>query len=434
MKRFKRILALAMVIGVLGGCSGFDTEELYCLPEATEDYRSLQEALTAMLDSGYSYVAPTSGPRQETVRLVDLDEDGVDEAVAFFRSAADESISGAVFARADGGYETAATFACTGSGIGNTEYVDVDLDGRLEIILTCQVSQSVTQALQVYRYDGTTAEAVVTASCDHYALVDLDGDRGMEFLCISNDGDASATVRCYEPTGELREPALTLPVSYDSILNIQEGALADGGAALFLSARDGEGLRQMVIAMQGNTLTDVAEGNAAALTGRLGEQEIFPADVDGDGQTELAVVEKLEPYDEGSSPQSVVDWYSVSAGGGCEKKLRTYLEPEYGWLLTLPEAWDEALLIRAGDKVTKTLSVHSVDFFGQTGEKSPMVTICTVRGDERQSYVEEQKLTVLYSGTDTILAVRLDEERAGISMAQLSEEFRVISSEQTTIE
>ena len=98
MRRIK-ILAALLALCLLCGCSGMSVDELYCLPEASEDYYNLQDALNEVLEQNYSYHAPSSGARREPVQLVDLDHDGVDEAVAFFRSNEDGTVSAAIFSR-----------------------------------------------------------------------------------------------------------------------------------------------------------------------------------------------------------------------------------------------------------------------------------------------------------------------------------------------
>ena len=76
MKRFWRLLAVALTLTVLAGCSGLSYEDLYSLPRATEDYYDLQEALNEVLEDGCDYLAPTSGARTEPVHMPDRDGDG----------------------------------------------------------------------------------------------------------------------------------------------------------------------------------------------------------------------------------------------------------------------------------------------------------------------------------------------------------------------
>ena len=135
MKRF-RIVSLLLIFALLAGCSGLSAQELYCLPEAPEDYYDLQEALSKVISEGLSYHAPASGAHRETVQLVDLNSDGTDEAVAFFRGDGDGAVKTYIFSKQSGIYETTAIIDCAGSGVASVEYADLDGGGGLELLIS----------------------------------------------------------------------------------------------------------------------------------------------------------------------------------------------------------------------------------------------------------------------------------------------------------
>lgn len=213
-------------------------DELYCLPKASEDYYDLQEALSQAQGNGLSYDAPASGARREPVQLVDLDHDGTDEAVAFFRSSQDGSVAAYIFARRGSQYELADQIPCSGSAVGAVEYADLDGSGSLELLITCQVSEAVTQALQVSRYQNNAAESLLTAPCGRYVLTDLNGDGAKEILCITDSGaEASAAVTYYTYVGGQMKTGqeLRLSENYSDILNIAQGTLEDGTEAVLIT-------------------------------------------------------------------------------------------------------------------------------------------------------------------------------------------------------
>ena len=95
MRRKRRImsglLALCIALSVLplSACTApkltLDPEELYALPELPERYTALNKQLSAIQESGAEYAAPVSGSNIQPVQMVDLDGDGREEALAFFR-------------------------------------------------------------------------------------------------------------------------------------------------------------------------------------------------------------------------------------------------------------------------------------------------------------------------------------------------------------
>ena len=76
--------------GVSGCGFSFSPEELYSLPQLPAEYTELNNCLNQVIESGAEYAAPVSGSNIQPVQLEDLNGDGEEEAVAFFRNTADE--------------------------------------------------------------------------------------------------------------------------------------------------------------------------------------------------------------------------------------------------------------------------------------------------------------------------------------------------------
>ena len=143
MKHLRRtlvLLALVWMLAVLSGCSMpkliFNPEELYSLPELPVKYTELNNQINEILADGAEYAAPTLGTNIQPVQLVDLDGDGREEAVAFFRKAEDERpLKIYVFTTVQDSYEQAALIEGTGTAISSIAYEDLDSDGWMELVI-----------------------------------------------------------------------------------------------------------------------------------------------------------------------------------------------------------------------------------------------------------------------------------------------------------
>lgn len=295
-----------LILCMLGGCSGLSMEELYCLPQAPEDYYDLQEALDAVLSQGQSYQAPATGARREPVQLVDLDGDGVDEAVAFFRSVEDGSVAAYIFARNDSAYELAATIPCSGSAVGNVEYADLDGSGSLELLITCQVSEAVTQALQGIRYRNGQTEALLTVPCGQYVLTDLNHDGAKEILCLTDSGaEAGAGAVCYTYIDDQLKASeeVRLSGSYSSILKVCQGTLENGVAAATVTSSDDNRRITDVLILSGKEELTTVDCGALGISAQLEDGALYPTDIDGDGALEIPQAAELPAYgkDDGTS-------------------------------------------------------------------------------------------------------------------------------------
>ena len=438
MKRVK-CAALFLVICLLGGCSGMSIDELYCLPKASEDYYDLQEALSQALGNGLSYDAPASGARREPVQLVDLDHDGTDEAVAFFRSSQDGSVAAYIFARRDSQYELADQIPCSGSAVGAVEYADLDGSGSLELLITCQVSEAVTQALQVSRYQNNAAESLLTAPCGRYVLTDLNGDGAKEILCITDSGaEASAAVNYYTYVGGQMKTGqeLRLSENYSDILNIAQGTLEDGTEAVLITGTAEDQMKTDVLIQNDQAELTAVDCGTLGSSAQLQGGDLYPRDMDGDGNLEIPKGKVLPEYEAGSGTQWTVEWYGLTAKGKSGLKCSTYHCFDEGWYLELPESWDDAISVREKSETDGACTIHSVGFYQKSsGRKAgaEIVTIYALYGAARQEQVEARGLTSLYSDTDMILAVEINEDAAPwegtVSVAQLSERFHVEAAE-----
>lgn len=438
MKRVK-CAALFLVICLLGGCSGMSIDELYCLPKASEDYYDLQEALSQALGNGLSYDAPASGARREPVQLVDLDHDGTDEAVAFFRSSQDGSVAAYIFARRDSQYELADQIPCSGSAVGAVEYADLDGSGSLELLITCQVSEAVTQALQVSRYQNNAAESLLTAPCGRYVLTDLNGDGAKEILCITDSGaEASAAVNYYTYVGGQMKTGqeLRLSENYSDILNIAQGTLEDGTEAVLITGTAEDQMKTDVLIQNDQAELTAVDCGTLGSSAQLQGGDLYPRDMDGDGNLEIPKGKVLPEYEAGSGTQWTVEWYGLTAKGKFGLKCSTYHCFDEGWYLELPESWDDAISVREKSETDGACTIHSVGFYQKSsGRKAgtEIVTIYALYGAARQEQVEARGLTSLYSDTDMILAVEINEDAAPwegtVSVAQLSERFHVEAAE-----
>ena len=190
MRRKRRImsglLALCIALSVLplSACTApkltLDPEELYALPELPERYTALNKQLSDIQESGAEYAAPVSGSNIQPVQMVDLDGDGREEALAFFRQSDGEKPL-KIYVFTDNGDSYAQTAVIEGSGLAvySIAYSDMNGDGRMEIIVGWRVSMEL-QALAVYALEPDGARELMRTNYVKYAVADLNSDGTQE--------------------------------------------------------------------------------------------------------------------------------------------------------------------------------------------------------------------------------------------------------------
>ncbi len=433
MKRVMGLVPLVLLMAALAGCSGLSYQELYTLPRATEDYYDLQEVLNDVLSEGLSYAAPSAGARQEPVQMMDLDGDGQDEAIAFFRVSDYGQVKLYIFSKSDGVYAPAAVIDGAGTAVSGVEYVDLDGMGNLELVVTYQVSESVTQAVQVTGYQEGAVSTLLSVGCARYELADLDQDGLKELLCLGGSGtDSPATVECYDgQEGALYQIGTAqLPFSYESLEDVRSGALSRQVQGILFSGTSTEGnLLLKVLTIRDQHLEAIPWERSDEASLQSGP--VYPEDRDGDGLLELPQVRTLPAYDRNTMAEPVVDWYRLEGTEDWVRSYSTYQDGTGHWYLMLPEAWNEALTLRLE---TISQDVSTVTFFRRRvgGTPQEILTIYTLRGSGQQEYAQENSLTILYNDSETMYAVTLaaaETWEGTVNISQVSEMFRLVGGD-----
>ena len=89
-KKFAKALLAAWCLGaglLLSACSIESGDGLASLPRLPGEYLALQQKVDAILDKGYVPAVAESGANRQAMQLQDIDGDGQNEIVSFYRSA-----------------------------------------------------------------------------------------------------------------------------------------------------------------------------------------------------------------------------------------------------------------------------------------------------------------------------------------------------------
>ena len=394
------LLALGMVLA-LSGCTmpklTLDPEELYALPELPARYTTLNQQLNALQEGGAEYAAPVAGSNIQPVQMVDLDGDGKEEALAFFRQPDGEKPL-KIYVFTDNGDSYAQTAVIEGSGLAvySIAYTDMNGDGRMEIIVGWRVSMEL-QALAVYALEPDGARELMRTNYVKYAVADLNSDGMRELTVFRADQDGVGAADCYV----WKNGALTLGSTIRVSMTMAElsqqgkvtvGTLRSGEAALFVTGvADGARAITDVLLLRGGELSNSVLSLTTGVSGESSRfQSLYPMDINGDGITEVPRTVPLSPKETETDVSQRVDWISYDAAGTASRVLSTYHAMEDGWYLQLPEGWAETILVRRSSSTDET----SVTFYRESGS------------EEEQGYTPVLRITALSGSNRERLAVR----------------------------
>lgn len=450
MKRGVRgLLLLMMLLATAVACSGcsiprltFSPQELYTLPKLPAKYTDLNTLISAILDSGAEYSAPISGIDIQPVQMKDLDGDGREEAVAFFRNAADEKpLKICIFTAKGDDYEQSALIEGSGTGIHSIAYNDLDGDGRVELTVGWRVSAEL-QVLSVYALRAEGPEELLRTNYVKCAVTDLDQNQLRELVILRADesGDGIADYYGWRDGGLTAQSSARISMTMAELSQqgrVTTGTLRDDVPALFVTGvtDDPEAITD-ILAVRDGELTNVVLSDTTGVSAEVTPYcALYPTDINSDGLTEVPRLVTMTGWADEAVPYQRIDWCSYDSQGRAEVALSTFHDSADGWYFQLPETWKDRVLVSrsaAADEAAVTFYIWNGD--GEMPE--PVLRITTLTGTGREIKAVRSNRFILSRQGGAIYVAELLEANTnwayGLTQDEVRAAFSLITSEWTT--
>ena len=416
------LLAAALTL-LLSGCFVKTVDELYTLPRHSDEYDRLELVIEQLLNSqNASYAAPVSGVNQQSVQLADLDGDGLEEAIAFLKTAGDKPLKTCIFSRADGDYRLMDVIEGDGTSFASVEYAQLTDRPGAELVIGRQLSTDVLQSLSAYSYaDGHVAE-LMSANYSQYRTVDLDGDGQKDIFILRFDAEQPHGIaELYRwKDGQLeREPEAYLTDGASAVKRILTGSLTAEAQAVFVSsAYEENALVTDVFAFQDGTFRNLTAREAESAVSTVRSYYVYASDIDGDGLIELPQILPLPAAEGSEENDSAISWYNLDLDGHSLPKLTTYHSFSGGWFLSLPDRWQNRLCITRSEEVGGVRGYVFSEWKDET-HTEPIFTIYAFSGDDRAQLASSDGRFLLAEKGDITYAAQL---AAGKWAGELSEQ------------
>ena len=425
------LLALLCAALLCGGCTpGASDETLYRLPKLPAEYESLETQIDTLIASGAEYAAPTSGGNLQSVQMVDLDGDGEEEAVAFFRIAGDERpMKIYIFRAVDDNYEQFCKIEGTSHSIYSINYVDLNGDGWREILAGIRGDLDV-QNLAVYSLNTSQPQQWLLTGYSRYAARDMDGDGKQDLVVLRSDEESFAVADYYAWDGvELAlRSSMNLSATVAELSRLTYGTLSGGENALFVTAVSQDGAAWVdILRVDRGTLCGVVSGASGRAFRFL---DLYPGDANADGVTEVPESVPFPQSDPESSVYYRICWRQYAASGDSKVVRESYQDTQSGWSLLLPEDWADAVtLSRSSNAEGSGVTFYRLG----DAEPVPFLTVYAFTGDNRASIASRNGRIVLSRQPEVVYSAELYDGGAGMIDEQtVRERFGLIVAEWTT--
>ena len=454
MKDCLRGAALGALIAsalLLSGCGSaqkftFDPQDLYALPELPAQYTELNSRLSEILSAGAEYAAPTSGTNVQPVQMVDLNGDGREESIAFFRNSADEKpLKIYIFSAQEGSYEPAAVIEGSGNAISSVIYSDLNGDGATEIVVGWKVNADL-QALSVYSLrSGSAEELLKSVSYVKYAITDLNSDGYQELMILRADEEGHGAADCYSWTagGAIDQSTATVSVTMADVNRqgrLTRGTLSDGSPTLFVTGVTEKNRAVTdVLTLQEGELDNILISDTTGVSRMICDfNSLYPTDLNGDGITEVPCPADLPLWGEGGTVYRRIDWQQIAPDGSAETVLRTYHDVENSWYLRLSEDWTDRIMVSRSSVSDETVVTFYIcpETEGETPQ--PFLRIAAISGTNREIKALRGNRFILSRQLDTSYTAELLEANEtweyGLTPDEVRAAFSLIATEWTTSE
>ncbi len=349
---FIGIIGLFMLM-TAAGCTSTTADGLYRLPQASREYLQLQEQIDAVLDSGAEYSPPVSGPNRQSVQLKDIDGDGQNEAIAFFRITGDKPLKIYIMKQTDGAYETVNVIEGDGTAIESIRYADMDADSVSELVVGWQMSAALSH---MTIYSVRDNQQVLLAESDYSRLVtsDLNSDACTDVIVLrlpSPEVSGEADLFTLRSDGEVITKTSALSAGLTSISRIFRSDLTDGSPAIFVEGDYQEGgVVTDILCWQDDSIFNVFVGSPTENSEEtVRSYAVYSTDINADGVLDVPSPRLLVSPEDKS--YYAIDWYSYNRNGYTREVYTTYHNFTDDWYLILPEEWEEHITVRREDTV-----------------------------------------------------------------------------------
>lgn len=427
MRHLKRPALLGLLLLaclLLAGCRMDSTmEELFTLPRLPTEYTTLSRQLDQLLSEGYEYMAPTSGRNIQSLQMVDIDGDGRDEALAFFRlNNGEKPLKIYVFHSREDSYELTSIIESSGTAIDSIYYEDLTGDGRKELIVGWKISADV-QTVTVYDMRPGPVQ-LMQSNYTRLSFQELNGDGIPSLLLLQTNSDNQPVAEfCSWQEGSLsvsHRCALSSTMAELNQGSVVTGKLDQDTPAVFITGINSQGIAvtDILVWQEDAGLVNAALDRSTGLSAATAPyRQLTPQDINGDGITELP--RPGSSVSDTKQADGMVFWEQYRPDGLATVE-RTYHCLSGGWYFILPEDWTGEVTALASDagigETQVTLSVQ--------GEKA--LSICALTGENRERRALRGNRVVLKRRTGTIYAAETLSEIYSLDEETLRQNFNLI--------
>ena len=345
-------LIAALIAASAAGCDiTVGSESLLRPPKTMGDEAEIEQLISDTAKNSYTLKYPKSGSYRSAIIMSDLDGDGLDEAVAFYREGEDVArIHMLVMYSDENEWKLSSDNITETTDIDCVDFADVSGSDTLEILVGYSTYAQNINLLSCYSYsDGKTEEIKAGQKYSAFYCGDFNSDEKDEVMTLSlytSENEASASMLEYnEDKKSLYSKALVAMdpnvIKFKNVVSSDIGGTTQG---IFVDGEFATGEINTQIIYYNKELSLLRNPLYKEKTKNFTQRNcnIICADIDNDMSVDFPSVQKL-PHSEKEPAETVADkitWNSFSAEDeSFVPNCSMIANYNFGFTIKVPDSW-----------------------------------------------------------------------------------------------
>ncbi|MHA6533241.1 FG-GAP repeat domain-containing protein [Paenibacillus sp. BAC0078] len=188
------ISAFIVLTLLVTGCSTMKTpSDLLTAPSQSNSDGTIAGIVQSFLPSNAHLTVPVHSESSSAIQLQDLDKDGQDEILAFYKTdKTDFEINTLILSKSGGEWKKLTSFTGVGSELDYVKFADVTADGAADVLLGFSGGKDLSRELAVYSLSGGKWSEILKQPYDHLAVGDFTNEGETEIALIQASVNADS--------------------------------------------------------------------------------------------------------------------------------------------------------------------------------------------------------------------------------------------------
>ncbi len=368
-------------------------EELMRPPVFSEEQREIYNALYKTLGNNFILQYPSSGKNRSAILITDIDENGEEEALVFYKRQADSDVRINVLTHSETGWRSACDVSGYSGDVFEIDFVKISDNNSTSVIVGFDQGKVNTNTMIVYEYIEKRLMPIYIRDYSAAEVFDINDDNLNELVVINNNftsRNSYATILSVKNGNMIVGDEVKMNEDVSGYLNIKGGKMPSGQAALCIDSQLSSGsVITEILTYQNGAFSNLSYGyDSVLIETSMRQNGIMCEDVNGDSVVEIPVT--LEPFYESLTDTVQYTAWKQFNGSDIYTVSTSAENLSYGYRVLVPQEWvDNKLVV-----VKSIISNNEWRFLGFSEEDNEFnETVLSIRVYSQDEIIDMTSLT-----------------------------------------